>query len=209
MPRLIRNHPAIRQGLDHFLTHDRRFAGSGLTHDDVTAQIDADLTLATLAETIVGQQLSVKAAATIWRRVADALDVNDPRAWDAVSDTDLRGLGLSFQKIKYMRGLAQAVREEKIDFKWIKRANDDDAIAALTSLKGFGVWSAQMILIFTLARPNIWPAGDLGVQEGLRLYRKLKDRPDQSATDQYGRKRFNPHASAAALLLWRLKDRVS
>lgn len=207
MPRLLRDHPAIRPGLEHWLGDDKRFAASGLTLNDVTAHQDADLTLSTLAETIVGQQLSVKAAATIWGRVKNGLDVNDPRAWLAAPDETLRGHGLSFQKINYARGLAQAVADEAIDLKWVKRANDDDAIAALTSLKGFGVWSAQMILIFSLARPNIWPAGDLGVQEGLRLYRKLKDRPDQGTTQKYGEKRFAPHASAAALLLWRLKDK--
>lgn len=208
MPTLLRNHPPIRAGLDHFLNNDKRFAASGLTPEDVRAHLDPDLTLASLAETIVGQQLSVKAAATIWGRVAKAIDVNDPAAWNAMTDEELRALGLSFQKIKYIRGLAQAIAQEKIDLKWVKRAPDDDAIAALTSLKGFGVWSAQMILIFTLGRPDVWPAGDLGVQEGLRLYRKLKDRPDAAATEKYGRKRFAPHASAAALLLWRLKDRV-
>jgi DNA-3-methyladenine glycosylase II len=133
--------------------------------------------------------------------------VNDPRAILAMPDDDLRSCGLSFQKIKYIRGLADAVANDQIDFRALKRAPDDQVIAVLTSLKGFGVWSAQMILIFTLARPNVWPAGDLGVQEGLRLYRRLPDRPTAKETESYGLKKFTPHASAAALLLWRLKDR--
>ncbi len=207
MPKLLRTHKPIRDGLDHWLTNDRRFAASGLTVDDVTATLDDELSLSGLAETIVGQQLSVKAAATIWGRVKNAVDVNDPRAWAVMRDEDLRAFGLSFQKIKYVRGLADAVARDQIDFKALRRAPDTDVIVALTSLKGFGIWSAQMILIFTLGRPDVWPAGDLGVQEGLRLYRKLKDRPDARDTDAYGRKRFSPHASSAALLLWRLKDR--
>lgn len=207
MPRLLRSHPSIKAGLDHWLTNDKRFATSGLTIDDVTARMDDDLSFTCLAETICGQQLSVKAAATIWGRVCAAVDVNDPRAVMAARDDDLRALGLSYQKIKYIRGLADAVAGDQIDFRAIKRAPDEDVIAALTSLKGFGVWSAQMILIFTLGRPNVWPAGDLGVQEGLRLYRKLKDRPTAKETETYGLKKFTPFASAAALLLWRLKDR--
>ncbi len=207
MPKLLNTHKPIREGLDHWLINDRRFAASGLTIDDVTATLDDELSFSSLAETIVGQQLSVKAAATIWGRVKNAVDVNDPRAWADISDEDLRALGLSFQKIKYVRGLSDAVARDQIDFKALRCASDTDVIAALTSLKGFGIWSAQMILIFTLGRPDVWPAGDLGVQEGLRLYRKLKDRPDARATDAYGRKRFSPHASSAALLLWRLKDR--
>ncbi len=207
MPKLLRTHKPIRDGLDHWLANDRRFVESGLTVDDVTAHLDDEFSLSGLAETIVGQQLSVKAAATIWGRVKNAVDVNDPRAWADMRDEDLRALGLSFQKIKYMRGLAQAVANDQIDFRSLRAAPDGDVIAALTALKGFGIWSAQMILIFTLGRPNVWPAGDLGVQEGLRLYRQLKDRPDARATDTYGKKRFSPHASSAALLLWRLKDR--
>lgn len=207
MPKLLRAHPAIKPGLDHWLTNDKRFAASGLSVDDVTARMDDDLSFTCLAETICGQQLSVKAAATIWGRVKNALDVNDPRAVMAARDDDLRALGLSHQKIKYIQGLADAVANDRIDFRALKRAPDADVIAALTSLKGFGLWSAQMILIFTLGRPNVWPSGDLGVQEGLRLYRKIKDRPTPKETETYGLKKFTPHASAAALLLWRLKDR--
>jgi DNA-3-methyladenine glycosylase II len=209
MPKLLRSHPSIKPGLDHWLTNDKRFAASGMAIDDVTARMDDDLSFTCLAETICGQQLSVKAAATIWGRVCAAVDVTDPRAILAMNDEELRAFGLSYQKIKYIRGLADAVLNDQIDFRALKRAPDADVIAALTSLKGFGVWSAHMILIFTLGRPNVWPAGDLGVQEGLRLYRKLKDRPTAKETELYGVKKFTPHASAAALLLWRLKDRPS
>jgi DNA-3-methyladenine glycosylase II len=208
MPKLLRTHPAIRPGLDHWLTHDRRFAASGLTIDDVTARMDRDLTLASLAETIVGQQLSVKAAATIWGRVVAALDVTDPRAWIAAATDDLRALGLSAAKTNYAKGLAAAVADGMLDLPALKRAPDDQVIAALTAQKGFGVWSAQMILIFTLGRPKVWPAGDLGIQEGLRLYRRLPNRPTPKETETYGQKKFAPHPSAAALLLWRLKDRA-
>lgn len=205
--KFLRDHPAIAPGLDHWLSQDRRFGASGLSVTDVTATVDRDLTLAALAETIVSQQLSVKAAATIWSRVCAVLDVNDPDAWMRHTDDDLRALGVSFQKIGYLRGLAQAVAARDLDLSFVKRAGNDDAIAALTSIKGFGRWSAQMILIFTLARPDIWPSGDLGVQEGLRLYRKLPERPTAQETEIYGARYFGLHLTAAALLLWRLKDR--
>ncbi len=207
--KLLRDHLAICPGLDYWLSHDPRFAASSLTRDDVTATVDHDLTLAALAETITSQQLSTKAAATIWSRVTAALDVNDPRAWLDQPDDDLRALGLSFQKIGYLQGLARAVQVGDLDLSRVKKASNDEAIAALTSIKGFGRWSAQMILIFTLARPDIWPSGDLGVQEGLRLYRKLLERPSAAMTEQYGMRYFRPHLTAAALLLWRLKDTQS
>lgn len=205
MPVYLRNTKPIRASLDHLLVNDCVFAASGLTHDHVTATRD-DFDLPSLAQTIVGQQLSTKAAATIWGRVAAAIDIHDPQSYLAATHDELRALGLSSQKVKYFHGLAEAVRDDKLDFAALKRASNDDVIAALTSLKGFGVWSAQMMLIFALARPDVWPSGDLGVQEGLRMYRKLKERPDAKATEQYGLKKFGPHTSAAALLLWRLKD---
>lgn len=202
---LLRHDPVIMQSIDHLLSHDRVLASSGLMAEHVTARRDG-FDLPSLAQTIVGQQLSTKAAATIWARVADAFDVRDPRAYLAMSHDELRALGLSAQKVKYVHGLAQAVLDDHLDFKSLKRADDAAVIAALTSLKGFGVWSAQMMLIFSLVRPHVWPSGDLGIQEGLRLYRKLKDRPDAVATERYGSKKFAGHETAAALLLWRLKD---
>lgn len=209
MPKFLRQHPAIHASLDHLLTNDRVFAASNLTPDDVTATQD-DFNMTSLVQTIVGQQLSVKAAATIWGRVAAAVDVTDPRAILGTAPDDLRALGLSYNKIKYVHGIAQATLDGSLDFKALKKADNDTVIAALTALKGFGVWSAHMVLIFALCRPDIWPAGDLGVQSGLQIYRKLKERPDQKATHTYGLRKFGPaHHTAAALLLWRLKDRAA
>ena len=203
---LLRAHPAIKSSLEHLLENDARFAGAGLALADVSAT-RGRFDLPALTETIVGQQLSTKAAATIWGRVVAALDVSDPRAYLSMTPEAFRALGVSNQKTRYIHGIAQAVSDGTIDLARLKRARNDDVIAALTSLKGFGLWSAQMMLIFALARPDVWPAGDLGVQEGLRLYRRLSDRPDARATQTYGLKKFGDHTTAAALLLWRLKDK--
>lgn len=208
MPQLLRNVPALRDSIDYLLEHDRVLSASGLTRDDVTATRH-EFTFPALIKAIVGQQLSVKAAATIWGRVTAGVDIHDPRAVFNMPADDLRAMGLSFSKIKYVQGVAAAVVDERLDLQALARADNDTVITALTSLKGFGVWSAQMVLIFALARPDVWPAGDLGVQSGLQIYRRLKERPDQKATAAYGARKFGEHSSAAALLLWRLKDRAA
>lgn len=205
MALLLRDHPVIGPSIDHLLGRDPVFSVSTLTRDHVTATT-AEFNLPALARVIVGQQLSTKAANTIWSRVAAALDTSDPRAYLAMAHDDLRALGLSTQKVKYTRALAQAVHEEKLDFAALMRADNETVITTLTALPGFGPWSAQMILIFAFGRPDVWPAGDLGVREGLRLYRNEVERLPEKEAACVGPLLFGSHLSAAALLLWRLKD---
>lgn len=158
-----------------------------------------------LMRTIVGQQLSVKAAATIWQRVVDGVGDISPKGFLKLDDETFRGYGLSRQKISYVRGLAEAVKAKTFIPNSLHDMDDEDVLQSITSLKGFGEWSAQMVLIFTLHRPDIWPTGDLGVREGVRLYKKSIERPDIQATEKFGNK-FKGRRTSAALLLWKLKD---
>ena len=155
--------------------------------------------------TIVGQQLSTKAATTIWQRVVDGVGEMTPQGFNRVDDVTLRGFGLSRQKISYMRGLVNDIGSGVFRPDDLAGMTDEAACEALIGLKGFGEWSAQMILIFTLARPDIWPAADLGIREGMRLYKKLDVRPDVDLTRQWGNL-FKGRRTAAALLLWKMKD---
>jgi len=156
-----------------------------------------------LLRIILAQQLSTKAAATIAGRLDTALGGEPwrPGAFLELADADLRAIGLSRQKIAYGRGLAEQVVSGGFDPDALATLDDAAVIAAITALKGFGVWSAQMYLIFSLGRPDIWPVGDLGVREGVRRIKQFEARPDEAETDRIGQA-WRPHRSAVALLAW-------
>lgn len=158
-----------------------------------------------LMRTIVGQQLSTKAAGTIWQRVMDGVGDISHTGFSKIDDEMLRAYGLSRQKISYVRGLAEAVATKQFDPELLWKMEDDEAIEHITALKGFGEWSAHMILIFTLNRHDIWPTGDLAIREGVRIYKKLDVRPDVPTTLKFGNK-FKGRRTALSLLLWKLQD---
>jgi len=156
----------------------------------------------TFMRVIVGQQLSVKAAATIRDRVEALLDdPASPDSYDRVSDEDLRAAGLSRQKIGYARSLVDTVRDGTLDVDALPHMSDEDAIAAITAVKGLGVWSAHMYLMFSLGRPDIWPVGDLAVRVGAGRIIGLDERPTEKEASVIG-ERWRPHRSAIALLSW-------
>jgi DNA-3-methyladenine glycosylase II len=185
-----------------------------LAHDPVFKTRSVDLArfdwqyygagFAPLVRIVVGQQLSMKAAATIWKRFEAALPAVTPDAILTADDETLRSVGLSRQKVQYVRNVAQAARDGSLDPKALERMSDDEVTAAITAIKGLGAWSAQMYLMFALARPDIFPSGDLGIQDGMKWYLNLGERPDAKCVVAE-KHRFTPHGTAAALLLWHLK----
>ncbi len=117
-----------------------------------------------LLRVIVGQQLSVKAAATIWGRVqALAGEEATPSDYDILPDDALRTAGLSRQKISYFRSLCNTVLSGDLNTEQLQDMNDEEVIQAITAVKGLGVWSAHMYLMFSLGRPDVWPVGDLAI----------------------------------------------
>jgi len=156
---------------------------------------------AALLRVIVGQQLSAKAAASIWQRLEVAGVADDPAAFLARDDETLRGLGLSRQKIAYGRGLSVAIASGALDLRRVHRLPDDGAIAALVALKGIGVWSAECYLLFALGRPDIMPADDLALAVAAgRLVgsgERMKPAELRDAAEAW-----RPWRSAAARLLW-------
>lgn len=155
-----------------------------------------------LLRVIVGQQLSTKAAATIAGRV-DALMNNTPTPEKllALDDQCLRGAGLSRQKVVYAKSLAQSVLAGPLDLDALPHMDDETAIKAITSVKGLGRWSAQMYLMFTLGRPDIWPVDDLAVQVAVGRIIGQKSRPKPKRLDMVGKK-WAPERSSIALLAW-------
>jgi DNA-3-methyladenine glycosylase II len=157
---------------------------------------------ATILRVIVGQQLSVKAAASIANRV-DALmgEAPTPDALMKFDDLTLREAGLSRQKIGYVRSLCDAVTNGPLDITALPDMTDEDAMKAITSVKGLGRWSAEMYMMFSLGRTDMWPVGDLAVRVGIGRIINMNQRPTEKEMDPIG-ERWRPYRSSMALLAW-------
>jgi len=156
---------------------------------------------ATMMRTIVGQQVSVAAAASMWRKFeAFAGPELDPAKVLAADFDTLRACGLSRQKQGYMRSLCELVVSGGLDFDGLP-ADDEEAIALLTRIKGIGRWSAEIYLLFAEGRADIWPAGDLAVQAGLAKLLALPERPSEKHTRELAEK-WRPHRGATAIFTW-------
>jgi DNA-3-methyladenine glycosylase II len=156
----------------------------------------------TMMRAIVGQQVSVKAAASIWNKLEIACggDMDDHGRIAETSIEVLRAAGLSGQKASYVQGLAQAIATGGIDFAALP-ANDDAAITVLTAIKGIGRWSAEIYLLFAEGRPDVFPGGDLAVQIELGKILGLEARPSEKRTRDLVEP-FRPHRGALAVFLW-------
>ncbi len=155
---------------------------------------------AALLRALVAQQLSVKAAASIHGQLAALIPLDDPHALLAQDDETLRACGLSRPKIVYARALAQAVISGQLALHALPD-DDDAAVAAISSVKGFGRWSAEVYLLFAEGRADILPAGDLALQEAARRLLRLEARPTDKALREIGT-RWSPHRGAMAIFLW-------
>jgi len=156
---------------------------------------------ATLLRTIMGQQVSVAAAQSIWNKLeAQIGDLTDPATVAAASDEQLRAAGLSRQKVSYARSLAEEVTSGRLDFNRLPE-DDEDAIAQLVKIKGIGRWSAEIYLLFAEGRPDIWPAGDLAVQIEIGRILGQNERPAEKLMRELA-ENWRPHRGAAAILAW-------
>jgi DNA-3-methyladenine glycosylase II len=161
-----------------------------------------------LVRAVAGQQLSVRAAATVFGRVAHACQGPvTPPAVQRIGEGGLRSCGLSRAKAKYVLGLAEAASSGGLDHERMAGMDDEEVMEALTALHGVGTWTAHMILIFTLHRPDVLPVGDLGIVDGARIVLGLDGRP---TADALGRRAeaWRPYRSVASWYLWRERDRL-
>ena len=160
-----------------------------------------------LKKTIIGQQLSIASAAAIWKRFIDA-DIRDEKILNGQADTQLRNLGLSRQKISYLKSLA----DSRLDFDQMELMENEEVIDVLTSIKGIGLWTAEIYCIFSLRRLDIFPAGDLALQEATKYLLDLKSRPLEKEMRKLA-KSWVPYRSVCAIILWHfyrnLKSRES
>ena len=155
----------------------------------------------TLLRTIVGQQVSVAAARSMWSKLEAAYgSPPDLEALLTASDDQLRAAGISRQKAGYVRSLAQLVLSGELDLHRLP-TDDDEAVALLTRIKGIGRWSAEIYLLFAEGRADVWPAGDLAVQIEIGRLLRFEARPSEKHLREIG-DRWRPHRGAAAILAW-------
>jgi DNA-3-methyladenine glycosylase II len=161
-----------------------------------------------LARTIAFQQLAGKAAATIWGRVRALVPGRfTPEAVLALADEELRGAGLSMNKMRSMRDLAEHVEDGRLRLHRVAKLDDEEIIEELTRVRGIGRWTAEMFLMFRVGRFDVWPVGDLGVRNGYRLLYELEELPTVGELADAGDK-FRPFRSLAAWYCWRAVDIV-
>lgn len=155
----------------------------------------------TLLRAIVGQQVSVKAAASMWAKLTALVgDPPEPAALIAASDETLRAAGLSRQKASYARSLADEVVSGRLDFARLP-ADDEEAIAELVRVKGIGRWTAEVYLLFAEGRTDVWPAGDLAVQIETGRIMGLEGKPTEKAVRELA-EAWRPHRGAFAIFTW-------
>jgi len=155
----------------------------------------------TLLHIILEQQVSIEAARAMYRNLQAACDPLLPAGFLALDEPTLRACGFSRQKTVYARGLAEALDAGRLDLAALAAMDDADAMAALTALKGIGPWTAEVFLLFALARPDVWPAADLGLQLGAQTLLRLPQRPRTPELRLIG-EAWRPWRSVAACLLW-------
>lgn len=161
--------------------------------------VDTDLFSAVIHH-IIGQQISTKAQQTIWSRMLEKY--GDVTA-DVIAEADqneLQALGTTFRKVGYIQDFSRKVQSGEFDIGAVAQMSDEEAIKALAALKGIGVWTAEMILLFCLQRPDIFSYDDLAIQRGIRMvyhHRKI----DRKLFEKY-RRRFSPYCSVASLYFW-------
>jgi DNA-3-methyladenine glycosylase II len=200
--------------MKHLLSHDVVLEGI-----DRLAQVDADVAralervgypaprhrepgFATLLRIMVAQQLSTKSAAAIWARLEAACGptVTAARVL-ALDEAAFRTVGFSRQKMAYGRSLAEAVSGGVLDLDSLAAMPEDDAIAAISALRGFGRWSAEIYLLFALGRADIFPGDDLGLQAGMQKLKRLEARPNRKAMDVIA-EHWRPLRGCGAIFLW-------
>ena len=154
-----------------------------------------------LIESIVGQQISNKAAATVCRKLAD-LSGMEAAKLHALTAEEIQACGMSMRKVGYIKNVAEVAVNKAIDFDALKSKPDEEVIQNLTTLPGVGLWTAEMLLIFSLMRPNVVSYGDLAIRRGMMNLYGHKELPKERFM-RYA-KRYTPYGSVASLYLWEL-----
>ena len=162
-------------------------------------ECDDDL-FTSVVKQIVGQQISAPAFKTVWNRVSEKLGDVTAETISSISDDELQSCGLSYRKVDYIKDFAQKVKDKTFDVQKLEFMTDDEVVKELSALKGIGVWTAEMLMLFCMQRPDIVSFGDLAIVRGMRMLYRHRE-IDRQKFDRY-RKRYSPYGSVASLYLW-------
>ncbi len=191
------------EATDYLKSRDPQLARAIDAVGHVYREMDADL-FSAVVHHIIGQQISTAAQQTVWLRMRELLGEVSAQSITAASPEQLQSCGISFRKVDYIQDFAEKVMNGSFDLDAIEQASDAEAIAALSSLRGIGTWTAEMLLLFCLGRPDVLSFDDLAIQRGLRMvyhHRKIT-RP---LFEKY-RRRYSPYGSVASLYLWAISS---
>lgn len=187
------------KALEYLKSKDKVFGAIIEKIGHIDRSIDTDL-FSSVVHHIIGQQISTKAQATIWERMNKNLGEINADSIINAGQEKLQSFGITFRKADYITDFAKKIKNGEFDLESIWQKSDKEAIEELASLKGIGVWTAEMILLFCMQRPNIFSYDDLAIQRGLRMiyhHRKIT----KPLFEKY-RRRFSPYCSIASLYLW-------
>jgi DNA-3-methyladenine glycosylase II len=197
---MVRTTESIRTAVEALASREPAFAGV-IARFGIPEPRNSERGAQTLLRTIVGQQVSVAAARSMWAKLEAAFgSPPDLTRLLEATDEDLRAAGMSRQKAGYIRSLAQLVLSGELDLEALPQ-DDEEAIALLTKIKGIGRWSAEIYLLFAEGRPDVFPAGDLAVMIELGRLKGLPDKPSEKQLRELA-EAWRPYRGAAAVLAW-------
>jgi DNA-3-methyladenine glycosylase II len=178
---------------------DKVLAAAIDTIGAIERTVNPDL-FSALVNSIVGQQISSKAHATIWERMGVGLDEVTPQSILDCPDDKLQGFGISFKKTAYIKGAAARAADGRLNIDALHQKSDEDICKELVQIDGIGLWTAEMLMLFSMQRPNVLSFGDLAILRGMRMlyHHKVITKP---LFEKY-RKRYSPYGSVASLYLW-------
>ncbi len=185
--------------IDFLMKRDKKLGEVIQSIGHINREVETDL-FSSVIHHILGQQISTTAQATIWMRLKERIDVVNAENLLFLGREGIQEVGTTFRKADYIMDFAQSVEQGKFDINILYTLTDDEVIQRLCSLKGIGVWTAEMILLFCLQRPNVFSFGDLGILRGIRMVYHHKN-IDRKMFEKY-RKRFTPYCSVASFYFW-------
>lgn len=188
-----------KEEIEYLKSRDKRLGEAIDRIGHIYRETDRDL-FSSVVHQIIGQQISTTAQKTIWNRLRKKVPVVNSDAILLIPNDELQSIGISFRKVSYIKAFAEKVHLGELDLDTLNSKPDQEVIKDLSSLKGIGIWTAEMLLIFCLQRPDVVSFNDLGIHRGMRmLYRHMNISRD--LFEKYAR-RYSPYGSVASLYLW-------